>query len=63
MGARAQQLRSEIHKTREDLAGHLAELKIESSRTARKAAMAAGATVALFLGYRILRAVLRRRRD
>ena len=42
MGARAQQLRSEIHKTREDLAGHLAELKIESSRTARKAAMAAG---------------------
>jgi hypothetical protein len=63
MGARAQQLRSEIHKTRQDLAGHLAELKVESSRAARKAAMVAGATVALFLGYRILRAVLRRRGD
>lgn len=61
MATRADRLTSEIETTRQDLAGHLSELKSEASATARRALVLAAVGMALIVGLKIVRSVLRRR--
>jgi hypothetical protein len=63
MGTRADQLRSEIEKTREDLARDVSELKTEASATARKVAIGTAVALAVYVGFKIVRAILRRSGD
>ena len=65
MAARTDLLRAEIEKSKSDLAGHLAELRIESRAAARKAASRAGAAVGvaalMIASFALIRWLVRRR--
>lgn len=61
MASRPDQLSAEIEVTRRELADSLGDLKTEAAQAGRKAAMVAGAVMALWVVYRITRAVLRHR--
>ncbi len=64
MAARAELLRTEIDKVREDLALHLRDLKVEAKSVQRKAVSRAlligGITVAALVTFKLARHFLRR---
>ena len=63
MGDRADELKTEIDQTRRELDDDLAKLKTEAQDLQRKALLGAGVGLALLIGFRIVRAVVRRSRD
>jgi hypothetical protein len=67
VGARADLLKAEIEKAKNDLAGHLAELKIEGRAAGRRAATRTGAAIAVLglaaLSFVLIRSILRRHRS
>ena len=64
MASRADLLRTEIEKTKHDLANHLAELRVESRAAGRKVAARAGlamsAIVLTILAFKAIGSVRRR---
>ena len=63
MGDRADELKTEIDQTRRELDDDLAKLKTEAQDLQRKALLGAGVGLAFLIGFRIVRAVVRRSRD
>ena len=61
MGSRADALTAEIEQARRDLASDLAELRRTATDRARRTAGVVAALVALYVAYRVVRAVLGRR--
>jgi hypothetical protein len=66
MAAQADLLKAEIEKTKSDLAGHLAELRVQSQAAGRAAAARAGVALAVitltFVSFKVIRSLLRHRR-
>lgn len=59
MGSRPEQLKAEIERTKENLAGNLSELKQEAGETQRKVAKGAGIAVGAYVGFKVLRWIWR----
>lgn len=62
MGAREERLRADIEQAREDLARDLRDLRHEAAGQQRRAMMIAGVLVAAYIGFKVFKAI-RRRRD
>ncbi len=62
MGAREERLRADIEQAREDLARDLRDLRHEAAGTQRRVVIVVGALLAAYIGFKVLKAV-RRRRD
>jgi hypothetical protein len=62
MGAREERLRADIEQAREDLARDLRDLRHEAAGQQRRALMIVGALVAVYVGFKVFKAI-RRRRD
>ena len=60
MGDRADQLKGEIDETRGELDDDLAKLKTEAQQLQRKVVLGAGVAIAVLVGVRIVRGLLRR---
>ncbi len=56
-------LRSEIERTKEDLAGDLTELKQEAGDAQKKLAKGAGIAAAAYVGFKVVRFLWRRIRS
>jgi hypothetical protein len=59
---REDELKSEIERTKEQLAGHLTDLKREAAATQRKVMLAAGLLLGIYVAYRVVRFFVRRYR-
>jgi hypothetical protein len=62
VAARAELLKSDIERTKQDLAEHLGELKVEATAAERKLTKLAGAALAGFVLYKAARFLWNRAR-
>ena len=63
MGDRADELKTEIDQARRELDDDLATLKTEAQQLQRKVLVGVGVGVAVLIGVRIVRGLIRRSRD
>lgn len=63
MGERADELKTEIDQARRELDDDLATLKTEAQQLQRKVLVGVGVGVAVLIGVRIVRGLVRRSRD
>lgn len=63
MADRADQLKSEIDQTRRELDDDLANLKTEAQGLQRKVLLGVGVAVAVLIGLRVVRGLVKRSRD
>ena len=63
MGERADELKTEIDQARRELDDDLATLKTEAQQLQRKVLVGVGVGVAVLIGVRIVRGLIRRSRD
>ena len=63
MGDRASDLKGEIDRTRRELDEDLARLKTEAGALQRKVLLGVGVAVAVLIGVRIVRGLMRRDAD
>jgi hypothetical protein len=62
VAARTEQLKIEIDRTRKDLAGHVAELKVELGEVQRTAVKIIGGAAAAFVVYKVAKFIWKRTR-
>lgn len=62
MVAREERLKTDIERTKQDLAEHLSELRVEAGAAERKAARVAGIALGAYAVYRLIKFAWKRGR-